>query len=896
MTNRCMKCMRELKEGANFCPACGYNNKDCSNPERALPIGTILNQKYQIGAVIGEGGFGITYVAWDILIGVKIAIKEYFPSELVSRDTTLAEKGHSMDLALLYGSDTDGRYGKGLQRFVQEAETLARFQKHPGVVSVKDFFYENNTAYMVMEYIEGTTLKTYLEQNGGTVSLTETLTMLQPLMNTLEQMHQAGIIHRDISPENIMITPTGQLKLIDFGASRYVGLDGEKSLTVILKHGYAPEEQYRSDGIQGPWTDVYALCAVIYRMLTGQVPEEIAQRMLSGSDSIHHTLMQVPYLPKQTRKTLEKGLALKKEKRIQSVSALYHQLYQASGKSTFQKVLVCSISAMALLVLLEMFFFLTRASRKDDVPQEASGPAELTAPTAASGAPSTPQGDSVDSASTNDPDESVSPDVPEEPEHLRALREYYNANCAGVGGCVYFVDLTGDSYEEMIVTAEAWTPDPDTSEKAFTPTLTVYQYWNDEVETIYSYQREIHLETSSDKNYTDYYLFIQEGNTRILKYDTYREYSDAPSGPTEHKTIEEIVFTNTEPKTPAESQETLNELVNHSILLLGSHINNVTSWSLLTEMADYQDILTYKQDLEGILEILQNADEPVLNHTTVYDGDMACIFAVTGPIERSYEDIKKGPIIISVWSFYNAQTQMLDNITLDANSPEATSWDGCDLFQFGKMQHYFVEVSGAGYWVQHKFCFENGAARKVEGNIYFIKDQYGEIQAQTFQNTNFYQDGNDTIFSCYDHVNIFYYDHQYVEYGVKLVDNNALEQYENYTETIRDIEDEISRIDYINDDIYSAINFSVSDYRLDHIQKSDNDLYYLNYTIKGFSPDDWSQGEQVYDGWIHAVVKAAGNRLELRENPHGSKIIQGPKQEHSDLGLPVYLDGNIIEY
>ena len=348
------------------CPHCGFSESEYKQNPRCLPSNTILAGKYLVGKVLGEGGFGITYMGYDLNMKARIAIKEYFPVELVSRDTTRltspdgkAVSGGGSDRVISLSGEKSKTYQQGLKKYVDEARNVSQFSGIPGIVSVKDFFYENDTAYIVMEYIEGVSLKEYLKQKGGKVSEEEALAVMRPVLEALEKVHAAGIVHRDISPDNIMLTFTeetgvesagkqaGQagangpafygniaaVRLIDFGAARMTAKNDQKSLTIILKHGYAPEEQYRSHGEQGPWTDVYALCAVFYRMLTGKVPEPAMDRLFS--DGLKRPEELGSKVSPAVSEAIMRGLAVKKEDRIQSVRELTDALY--AGKKLKKK-------------------------------------------------------------------------------------------------------------------------------------------------------------------------------------------------------------------------------------------------------------------------------------------------------------------------------------------------------------------------------------------------------------------------------------------------------------------------------------------------------------------------------------------------------------------------------
>ncbi len=338
----CMGCMRESDGDEVFCRFCGYK-LGSSNSSRGLQPQTILYGKYLVGKVIGEGGFGITYIAYDLFLNNRVAIKEYFPSELVTRDTS---SGMQTSLSVLTGSKEE-EYKKGIERFVKEAANLAKFNNLEGIVSVKEFFYENNTAYMVMEYIDGITLSKYLNDNGGKLSYKKVLELMSPVMDSLQKVHEAGIVHRDISPDNIMITSEGKLKLIDFGAARAVGNEDVKSMTVILKHGYAPEEQYQPDGKLGSWTDVYALSATMYRMMTGIVPQEATDRVLRG-DKVEPIQKRVKEVPTQISDAIRHGLAVKASGRAKTVSEFRKELENSTWIT--KRIKVVGIIAAVLMI------------------------------------------------------------------------------------------------------------------------------------------------------------------------------------------------------------------------------------------------------------------------------------------------------------------------------------------------------------------------------------------------------------------------------------------------------------------------------------------------------------------------------------------------------------------
>ncbi|WP_195451409.1 leucine-rich repeat domain-containing protein [Anaeromassilibacillus sp. 1001302B_160321_C8] len=309
--NFCVHCMNSTSD--DICGVCGKNKKEYQPAPHHLQPGTILGGKYVVGAVLGEGGFGITYIGREINLDIKVAIKEYFPSGVVNRNNT-----SSTEISAHVG-DAQAFFEKGKSSFLGEARTLAKFSNEASIVSVRDFFSENNTAYIVMEYLEGIDLKDYIKQHGK-MSFEQTVAMLTPVMRALSKIHAQGLIHRDISPANIMILNDGTVKLLDFGAAREVGGADEKSLSILLKPGFAPEEQYRTKGHQGPWTDVYALSATMYKMMTGLTPIDAMNRVFS--DDLRRITELNPGVTPEQEAIILKGMAVQQENRYQTIDEL----------------------------------------------------------------------------------------------------------------------------------------------------------------------------------------------------------------------------------------------------------------------------------------------------------------------------------------------------------------------------------------------------------------------------------------------------------------------------------------------------------------------------------------------------------------------------------------------
>lgn len=364
MTVRCLGCMTEYEANSQACPNCGYVPGTQAESLLHLQPGTVLAGRYTVGKVIGFGGFGVTYISWDQTLQQSVAIKEYLPSEFATR------AGGQTHVTVFSGNKAE-QFAGGMVKFIDEARKLAKFQSEEGIVRVYDSFEANNTAYIVMEYLDGETLTAYLEREGK-VPINQAIEMLTPVIHSLEAVHQAGVIHRDIAPDNIMITKDGQVKLIDFGAARYATTSHSRSLTVIIKPGYSPEEQYRSRGDQGPHTDVYSLGAVLYRMVTGITPPDALERRAFFENKKKNILIPPSKNCKLTRNqenAILNAMNIRVEDRTSTAAEFLSQLtavsrvQRATGKikaidlmkwPLWAKITVpaCSAAAVTLLVLL----------------------------------------------------------------------------------------------------------------------------------------------------------------------------------------------------------------------------------------------------------------------------------------------------------------------------------------------------------------------------------------------------------------------------------------------------------------------------------------------------------------------------------------------------------------
>ena len=315
--------MHELAADQKFCPECGRPYGSVNTESFALKPGTILDGKYLVGEMLGQGGFGITYIGFDLLLEQKVAIKEYFPMStgMVSREN------RSM---VVWSTAMMGKTGtqKGFDSFLKEARKMAKLGGIPGVVGVKSVFIQNETAYIVMDFIEGETLLKKLQREGP-MPFDTCLSLLTPIIQALAEVHEHGIIHRDISPDNIMVRPDGRLILLDLGAAKDLDIQGRdgnvQSSQMVAKQGFSPIEQYQRNASIGPWTDVYAMAATIYYCCTGILPPTAVDRIVDD------TLTCQPLLTQAQFDVLAYCMSIRAENRPKNMTALLQMAVRPQG-------------------------------------------------------------------------------------------------------------------------------------------------------------------------------------------------------------------------------------------------------------------------------------------------------------------------------------------------------------------------------------------------------------------------------------------------------------------------------------------------------------------------------------------------------------------------------------
>ena len=292
-------------------------------PPFALPFDTIIHGRYRIDKVLGFGGFGITYQGENLNDHTRVAIKEYYPSGMVTRmpGTTAVEVNSSYE-----------QFMKGKDRFLREARIIYHCN-NPHILHIFSLFEENNTAYYVMEFLEGEDLRTLIKRQGGRIAWTELKPLCLQIMDALAAVHSEGILHRDISPDNIYVSNGYNAKLIDFGAARSIG--SNRSMSVILKKGYAPPEQYQTRGNFGPWTDIYALGGTMFRALTGEMPVESIERV--RNDTLRPPSSYGVKLPQEADMAIMRAMNINEGDRFQSVEEFRYAIDHMAAVSNLKK-------------------------------------------------------------------------------------------------------------------------------------------------------------------------------------------------------------------------------------------------------------------------------------------------------------------------------------------------------------------------------------------------------------------------------------------------------------------------------------------------------------------------------------------------------------------------------
>ena len=490
-------------------------------------------------------------------------------------------------------------------------------------------------------------------------------------------------------------------------------------------------------------------------------------------------------------------------------------------------------------------------------------------------------------------EETKAADISEEPENIRILRKFYNANCLGKVGKVFFMDLTGDGEDEMIV-LEKDTDRVDAGSlwQEQKMGLSIYQDVQGRVEEIYhaSGEKEMFGDMVSATG-TNYYLCIEDEKAEIVL----EQCADSE----ERVSVEKLRFENSDTTKAGSAvmpQEEFKEKRKCSILLLDSFTAMTPAWDIKQELSGYQDILDCKREIADVIKIAEAAEETVLDYSVIAAEDDQCIFAVTGVIrncqaDKEYQaDSYEG--VLSVWASYDGQAKKLDD---SYNAEEEGYWIGSELYQVGGDQHYFfiTGLGGSSYitYAQHKYCFEDCEPHRIEDNHIVKKDENGKAQMKLYHNVeelngNYLTDAFDAEIMAVDSVDIVFQDHQYTEYAAEIVEGDTLEKYDNFGDILQLIEEAFQECYCIGEApayLYGMMDYCVQRTELDHVRKTANDVFYLNYKVYGRrlgwnSVDFFDEYSEECDVWAYAVVETVGNQLEFK------RIVFGQKREFSTAG------------
>ncbi len=307
----CINCF-EPTGGEEVCMHCGFIQTDKPRQLCHLYPHVILNNRYIIGKVINNGGFGVVYKAYDMKLENVVAIKELLPTQ-----NSMVNRVPQTTDVIPVNDKRREQFEILKKKFLEEARTMAQFSNCDSIVHIYDFFEANNTAYLVMEFLDGITLREYLDSNDKKMDFNTAISIMLPIMEALKVVHKENVIHRDVSPDNIFLCNNGTVKLIDFGAAKFSETETENNNSVIMKPGYTPPEQYRAKGRIGVYTDIYSVGAVLYTILSGEIPEESIDR--AEKDNLEKLSKLGVNLPIYAEKSIMKAMALRENARFKNM-------------------------------------------------------------------------------------------------------------------------------------------------------------------------------------------------------------------------------------------------------------------------------------------------------------------------------------------------------------------------------------------------------------------------------------------------------------------------------------------------------------------------------------------------------------------------------------------------